>query len=35
MRNLKIIGAAPVEDFPEEIPELTKSEEQTVTEIGC
>lgn len=34
-RYLKIVGAAPVEDFSEEISELTESEKQTVTEIGC
>lgn len=32
--NLKIVGAEPVEDFSEEISELTKGEEQTIAEVG-
>jgi len=32
--NLKIVGAAPVEDFAEEIPELAEGEEQAVAEVG-
>lgn len=33
-KDLKIVGAAPVEDFAEEIPELAEGEEQAVAEVG-
>jgi len=33
-KDLKIVGAAPIEDFTEEIPELTEGEEQAVAEVG-
>lgn len=33
-RDLKIAGTPPIEDLPEEVAELTESEEETVAKIG-
>lgn len=35
MMHLKIASFPPVNDITEEIAQLTKSEEQSVAEVGC